>query len=262
MQHFKDLEYFLEIIKNSIKNPTKIDFISHGMTNYVFDVQTEKDNYIFRFPREKMWNKHFENEYLISSFILKNSNLQISNIILKKLNNNFYSIHKKIIGTPCVEKFKYSTKKEKIFILNELVNIISIIQNLKPQKNFAKVSQLFDELPVTKMENYDIKRHDILKFAEEQDPVFCHGDFHMNNMIYTTDKNIALLDLTFGGISSQYLDLSRVLREISPYYQRTLIDLFEDKFKLNVDKLLINELISFWNYIMHFFIIFLKKSNH
>ena len=260
MQNLEELlELYKKAIKENVTDLINIDYIPHGMTNYVFDVQTKDGNYIFRFPREKMWNKHFKNEFLISDFILKNSNLKISHIILKKQNNNLYSIHKKIIGMSCFDKFKNSTKKEKIFILNQLVNIIFIMQSLKPKKNFVKVSKFFDDLPVTKMEYYDIKRHDIVKFAEEQNSVFCHGDFHLNNMIYTEDNNIALLDLSFGGISSQYLDLTRLLRELTTYYQKTLIDIFEDKFKLNADKMLIDELISFWNYILYCYKIFLEK---
>ena len=67
--YFEIDEDFNKIIQQRLKDIKNIKLIPTGWTNIVFEVETAKNNYFFRFPRDEFWARTIVKDYEFAKYI-------------------------------------------------------------------------------------------------------------------------------------------------------------------------------------------------
>ena len=75
-KYFELSDDFDTILKNAFsgKEIKEKHMISTGWTNIVYEVETVKDSYFFRFPRDEFWIRTIVKDYEFGKYINNNSN--------------------------------------------------------------------------------------------------------------------------------------------------------------------------------------------
>lgn len=265
-QNFFDTkDNFKEIIKSHLPKSFNISQVQTGWTNFVYEVHHNKSTYYFRFPRNDFFSDALVKEYHFCQFIRNKISFSVPNLKLNFNNKRPYTIHRGIKGESLSSCYSSLTEKEKTRLSKDISKMIFEFANIDFKKfadrNFQLVSNFLDNLSLVSQNNYDITKHDFLKKLENSNIVLSHGDFNPGNLILRNNKLVAVIDFSFAGISSEYVDLSRIIGRTPKEFRNFLIPEFEKKFSTKIDLNSLSELEKTWQYIEEKYILYIKQNH-
>lgn len=265
---------FNKIISDTLKDEgidkvDKIETISTGWTNMVFEAYTDKGNYFFRFPRDKFWARTIVKDYEFAKYIHGKTKYETSNLNLGFDNRRPFTYHKKIKGVPLADRIdKLSPEKIKN-VTNQIAEFMFELHNIefKPNEVFSVINigtnlndfinELLDlhvkpeDKVFWKSENFDMR---------ENDYCLVHGDLNTSNILLDENDNVsAIIDFGFGGFGNKYFDISRVLSRSYPEsFKEELISSYSEFEKNDLSIPDVNKNITIWNNIDQAYINYMR----
>jgi len=265
---------FNKIINDTLKDEgidkvDKIETISTGWTNMVFEAYTDKGNYFFRFPRDKFWARTIVKDYEFAKYIHGKTKYETSNLNLGFDNRRPFTYHKKIKGVPLADRIdKLSPEKIKQ-VTNQIAEFMFELHNIefKPNEVFSVINigtnlndfinELLDlhvkpeDKVFWKSENFNMK---------ENDYCLVHGDLNTSNILLDENDNVsAIIDFGFGGFGNKYFDISRVLSRSYPEsFKEELISSYSEFEKNDLSIPDVNKNITIWNNIDQAYINYMR----
>lgn len=99
-------------------------------------------------------------------------------------------------------------------LINFIVKTIEQFRNTSKPKNYYEV--FYDKLLFVDIDNYlPFKRQELLsKLPVELEQSVCHGDFTLENIIYGSDDNFYLIDVSTGEYDSWLFDLAKMRQDL------------------------------------------------
>ena len=273
-ESFKLDDDFNKIISDTLKDEgidkvDKIETISTGWTNMVFEAYTDKGNYFFRFPRDKFWARTIVKDYEFAKYIHGKTKYETSNLNLGFDNRRPFTYHKKIKGVPLADRIdKLSPEKIKN-VTNQIAEFMFELHNIefKPNEVFSVINigtnlndfinELLDlhvkpeDKVFWKSENFNMK---------ENDYCLVHGDLNTSNILLDENDNVsAIIDFGFGGFGNKYFDISRVLSRSYPEsFKEELISSYSEFEKNDLSIPDVNKNITIWNNIDQAYINYMR----
>lgn len=265
---------FNKIISDTLKDEgidkvDKIETISTGWTNMVFEAYTDKGNYFFRFPRDKFWARTIVKDYEFAKYIHGKTKYETSNLNLGFDNRRPFTYHKKIKGVPLADRIdKLSPEKIKQ-VTNQIAEFMFELHNIefKPNEVFSVINigtnlndfinELLDlhvkpeDKVFWKSENFNMR---------ENDYCLVHGDLNTSNILLDENDNVsAIIDFGFGGFGNKYFDISRVLSRSYPEsFKEELISSYSEFEKNDLSIPDVNKNITIWNNIDQAYINYMR----
>ncbi len=265
-QKFFDLDDdFEKIIKKHFKGSTDIFQVKTGWTNFVYHVTSGKSSYFFRFPRNDFFSDALVKEYNFCVFLRGKISFKIPRLKLFYDNGRPYTLHREIKGESLSDCYNELSEKEKQKLAKDIVKMVYEFSNINykeyPDKNFQKVSNFLDNLSNVSQNGYDIKEHDFLKSLEKNHMILSHGDLNPGNLILRNHKLVAVIDFAFAGISSEFVDISRIVGRTPSEFKDMIVSAYEKKFQTKIDLENINNLEKTWGYVEEKYILYIKQNH-
>lgn len=265
-QKFFDLDDdFEKIIKKHFKDSKDIFQVKTGWTNFVYHVTSGKTSYFFRFPRNDFFSDALVKEYNFCMFLKGKISFKIPKLKLFYDNGRPYTLHREIKGESLSDCYNELNGKEKQKLAKDIVKMVYEFANIDykeyPDKNFQKVSNFLDNLSNVSQNGYDIKEHDFLKSLEKNHMILSHGDLNPGNLILRNHKLVAVIDFAFAGISSEFVDISRIVGRTPSEFKDMIVSAYEKKFQTKIDLENINNLEKTWSYVEEKYILYIKQNH-
>ena len=265
-QKFFDLDDdFEKIIKKHFKDSKDIFQVKTGWTNFVYHVTSGKTSYFFRFPRNDFFSDALVKEYNFCVFLKGKISFKIPKLKLFYDNGRPYTLHREIKGESLSDCYNELNDKEKQKLAKDIVKMVYEFANIDykeyPDKNFQKVSNFLDNLSNVSQNGYDIKEHDFLKSLEKNHMILSHGDLNPGNLILRNHKLVAVIDFAFAGISSEFVDISRIVGRTPSEFKDMIVSAYEKKFQTKIDLENINNLEKTWSYVEEKYILYIKQNH-
>ena len=263
-QFFTTKDNFKAIIENNIGPIKSMHQISTGWTNFVFDVDTDKDDYIFRFPRNDFFSGVLVKEVTFSKFIKGKIKTPTSNIDLGYDDGRPFTMHKKIKGRSLTEAYPELSEDDKKRVAQQVAEFIYEIQNVSLEgfsMRLPTTSKFLEELSHVDDAYYDFSKHDNLIVLEQKEKVLNHADLNPGNVLIDENNNVcAILDFAFVSESSKINDVSRLIGRLPKEFHQIMLDAYNEKFESDVTMEEVNALISVWNYVEEHYINYMREN--
>ena len=239
-------EDFEKIIKEAVKDKTinKLNQISTGWTNIVYEVDTNCGSFFFRFPRDDFWSRTIVKDYEFTNYIYGKTNFETVKLELLYDNGRPFSMHKKIEGTTLADKIESLNDDEISEISKEISKFMFELHNLDFNKNgIFKTNNIglnlvdfLDELLNVHASKEDTVFWKYSEEAKQNNNCLVHGDFNLSNILLNENNHVsAIIDFGFAGFGNRYDDIARVLSRSCP-------ENFRNGIVTNYEKLLNNSL--------------------
>ena len=264
-------EDFESMIKNSLdgKKVKKLNLITTGWTNIVYEVETDQGNYFFRFPRDDFWIRTIVKDCEFANWVNGKTNFVTSDLKLKNDNSRFFSVHKKVEGNALTEKIDKLTEKEIDTVTFEIAEFMYQLHSLKYEKNeIFKTTNIglnlvdfLDELINIHLSEENKKFWNYKEFSNKDNNCLVHGDFNPGNIILDENNHIAaIIDFGFAGFGNKYFDIARILsRNPSNSFKNGIINHYEQLSGERLDKDLLETEIKIWSDIDSGYIKYMQK---
>ena len=161
MEFFTINDDFKSIIENEVGQVVSMNQISTGWTNFVYEVSTSDNEYIFRFPRNNFFSSVLEKEVAFSKFIKGKIKTQTSNIRLGRHNGRPFTCHNKIDGRSLTCVYDLLTVEEKEKIAEQVSEFIYELQQVPLDSiplQLQTTSEFLAELSHVDDVYYDLKQ--------------------------------------------------------------------------------------------------------
>ena len=262
--YFTEKEDFLNILSKYIKNIKSINKITKGWTNIVFDIETDKENYIARFPRNNFFSKQIEKDVIANKYLREKINLKAPEMEICYNNGRPFSIHKKIEGKDLSKRLDNLSSEKIDNITKEIAEFYYTIHTMDisdiPEIINIKLSDFLSELAKVDDDYYDYSLLKDLEKDEENNLVFVHGDLNIGNILLDENDEInAFLDFSFTGLSDIYCDLSRISCRVDDNFLNKILNNYETLSGKKLDLNKIQKRNSMWKYIEEQYIVYMKK---
>ncbi len=268
--YFSIDEDFESIIKEALKDKkiNKMNLITTGWTNIVYEVETDQGNYFFRFPRDEFWSRTIVKDYEFSNYIYKKTSFDTCKLELKHDNGRPFSMHKKIQGTPLAEKINELSYEEIQSISKDIAKFMYELHNVKfEEDNIFTINNIglnlrefLDELLIKHVSKNDIK---FWKFSDTLNETEClvHGDLNSSNILLDSNNKVkAIIDFGFSGFGNKYDDISRVLsRQYPNGFEKEIIKNYEYFSKNAINEQTLNNKVTEWKNIDQAYINYMKS---
>ena len=255
--YFKVDEDFETIIKNCLKNEkiNNLKLITTGWTNIVYEVETDSENYFFRFPRDEFWSRTIVKDCEFSQYIYKKTDFDTSKLELQYDNGRPFSMHKKIQGTPLADKLEFLSNEELKNVSDDIAKFMYELHSLKFQKDdiFSinniglNLREFLDELLIKHVSKEDRK---FWRFSDTINNTQClvHGDLNLSNILLDENNKVtAIIDFGFSGFGNEYDDISRILsRKCPKAFKEFIMKSYEKYSQTKVDENLLDNKITEW----------------
>ena len=253
---------FKKIIKSKLCDVASIKQIATGWTNFVFDVKTKNNEYIFRFPRNNFFASVLKKEVFFTNFLKDKVSVPLTDITLNFESNKPYTIHKKIKGKSLTEVCEFLSTKDKQKIAKQIAEFIFELQQIDVKdKNLMTTTKFLEELSKVDSEYYDFSMHDNLKIMEEKGVVLNHADLNPGNILLDENFNVCgILDFAFVSVSSNINDVSRLIGRLPKDFHQIMLKEFNKKFDSKVSLKQVYKVVDVWNYVESHYINYMKKN--
>jgi len=252
---------FEKIILRHIKSFDNITKIQTGWTNFVFRVESNKQFFYFRFPRNNFFANALIKECEIQNYIKDKISFKTPELNLFFDKRRPYSIHNEVEGkslSDCYNDLSFNEKKE---LANDICKLLKEFSLIKIDDSFQRVSNFLDNLSNVSKNNYDLRFHNDLKNLEEKNMFFSHGDFNPGNLILKKNKLFAVIDFSFAGRSNEFVDLSRIAARLPNDFRPLLFSDYEKIFEKKVDLKAIENLEKTWHYVEEKYVLYIKQNH-
>lgn len=264
MKFFTTRDDFKSIIEREIGKTNSINQISTGWTNFVFEVDGESGEYIFRFPRNDFFSGVLEKEVGFSKFIKGKINTPTSNIRLGFDNGRPFTCHSKIKGRSLTSAYPTLSEEDKKRIADQVSEFIYELQQVPIDSiplNLPTTSQFLADLSHVDNEYYDFSKHDNLVNLEQGNLVLNHADLNPGNILIDDDRNVcAIIDFAFVSKSSELNDVSRLIGRLPEDFHEIMLNSYNKRFNKNVLMDKVKSLISVWNYVEEHYINYMRVN--
>ena len=192
---------------NNSSNVEIIKRLELGMSNYMFLISVDDNNYTFRIPgecAEVFVNREIEKKGLD---LIKTYNLCGDTIYFDEISGD--KIAKYIDGRVLYHNVKDSDYELVASLLHKLHNIKS--GDILPYSPFDKLDY-YESLNITQVNPKYLELKSKLlgykEFLTKQPLVLCHNDAQPSNFIFGDDKKMYLLDYEFIGLNDPLYDVA------------------------------------------------------
>ena len=264
-KYFTTDDNFEEIIKKYFPNFLEMKQVQTGWTNFVYKVKCANATYFFRFPRNDFFSDALIKEYYFTNFIRNKISFKVPSLKLKHDKKRPFTIHREIVGeslSDCYTSLTIEEKEKLAFDIMKLVYEFSKI-DYKSLKfyNFQLVSNFLDNLSNVSQNGYDKKEHDYLKRLENVEKIISHGDLNPGNLILKDHKLVAVIDFSFAGLSSDLVDISRMIGRTPEDFRPMIICAYEKRFNKKIDDDAVEILNQMWHYVEEKYILYIKQNH-
>lgn len=273
---FKIEEDFETIIRNTLtdKEIKKFNFISTGWTNIVYEVETNKGNYFFRFPRDDFWARTIVKDYEFSKYIYNKTGFNTAKLELHFDNGRPFSVHKKIEGTPLAEKMETMNKEDIKNCSKDIAKFMYNLHNIEYNKQdiFNKSDNIGTDLKdfLNELLTVHVSKEDMefWKDAQIKNDIKCnelvHGDFNSSNILLDDNNRVtAIIDFGFAGFGDKYDDISRILcrgsDNIIKNFKEEIVKSYEEYSNKDLNIQTLDNKIEDWNNIDNSYINYMRK---
>ncbi len=255
--YFDSSDDFFYIINSLEQNVKKIDLISTGWTNFVFEVKLPHQTKIFRFPRNDFFSKTIVKECEFVSSAAHNAfDFSLPNLKLHFDNLRPFSCHEKLEGQP-LNLCKLSSSQTED-VAEDICKFLGQLQNLKPTIPLPTCSQFLDDLSLVPGQ-YDLKKHLPLKRLEKEKLVLSHGDFNTGNILISNGHVSGVIDFSFVSLSHPLNDFARLIGRSEKAFASTMIRAYKSFFGEIEDSVF--ELVQMWRYVDEKYISYIKTHH-
>ena len=264
MKYFTVNDDFKSIIEKEIGKTNNISQISTGWTNFVFEVDGESGEYIFRFPRNDFFSDVLEKEVSFSKFIKGKIKTPTSNIRMGFDKGRPFTCHSKIKGKSLTSAYSTLSIDDKKRIADQVSEFIYELQQIPIENiplNLPTTSEFLENLSHVDNEYYDFSKHDNLIKLEQGDLVLNHADLNPGNILIDENKNVcAIIDFAFVSKSSDLNDVSRLIGRLPEDFHEIMLNSYNSRFNKNILMDKIYSLISVWNYVEEHYINYMRVN--
>lgn len=268
--YFSLEENFENIIKNTLPNEElkNMHNISTGWTNIVYEVETSKGSYFFRFPRDEFWSRTIVKDYEFAKFIKGKTDFKTVELELLYDKERPFTKHKKIEGTVLASKMDSLSKEEIETVSKDIAKFMYQLHNIKFDKSSVfeidniglKLVDFLDELLNVHVAKEDMEFWKYNEFIKKDHSCLMHGDLNSSNIIIDDNNHIAaVIDFGFAGFGNPYFDLARIIGRCPSKFKNSIIRSYEDISKTNIDKAVLDNEIDIWNKIDSAYINYMRK---
>lgn len=264
MKFFTTSDDFKSIIEREIGKTNSINQISTGWTNFVFEVNGESGEYIFRFPRNDFFSSVLEKEVEFSKYIKGKIKTPTSDIRLGTDKGRPFTCHSKIKGRSLTSAYPTLTLEDKKKIADQVSEFIYELQQVPIENiplNLPTTSKFLADLSHVDDAYYDFSKHDNLVNREHGRLVLNHADLNPGNILVDENNNVcAIIDFAFVSKSSELNDVSRLIGRLPEDFHEIMLNSYINKFHKNISMDEINSLISVWNYVEEHYINYMREN--
>ena len=264
MKFYTVNDNFKSIIELEVGEIEEMNQISTGWTNFVYDVKTKNDEYIFRFPRNDFFSSVLVKEVAFSKFIKGKIKTPTSNIDIGYNNGRPFTMHKKIAGKSLTAAYESLTENDKLKIADQVSDFIYELQQISLDGipiELPTTSQFLADLSHVDNEYYDFSKHDNLVKLENGPLVLNHADLNPGNILVDENNNVcAIIDFAFVSKSSSLNDVSRLIGRLPKDFHEIMLNSYNKKFNKLISMDEVNSLISVWNYVEEHYINYMRVN--
>lgn len=267
---FKEDENFEAIIREVLKDKDvkNMEQISTGWTNIVYEVETNDENYFFRFPRDEFWSRTIVKDCEFANYIYKKTDFNTSKLELKYDNGRPFSMHKKINGTPLAKKMDGLTDEEIKNVGDDISKFMYELHSLdfEEDKIFNKTKNIGLKLQdfLDELLNLHLSKDDLKFWQEEKADNNCknlvHGDLNPSNVLLDDNNKVtAVIDFGFGGFGNKYDDISRIIGRCPEKFKNSIVQSYESYSKMPVNMSILDSKIDEWSNIDQGYINYMRS---
>ena len=264
MKYFTVNDDFKTIIESVVGKVEKMEQISTGWTNFVFEVKTSTDEYIFRFPRNDFFSGVLEKEVAFSKYIKGKIKTPTSNIDINYNEGRPFTCHNKIKGRSLTSAYPTLNPAEKEKIAEQVAEFIYELQQVPIENiplNLPTTSQFLADLSHVDNAYYDFTKHDNLVTLEKGHKVLNHADLNPGNILIDENNNVcAIIDFAFVSKSSAINDVSRLIGRLPADFHETMLNSYNKKFNSNISMEQVKALIKVWDYVEEHYINYMREN--
>lgn len=263
-------EDFSAMIKSSLptKDIKKLNLITTGWTNIVYEAETDNESYFFRFPRDDFWIRTIVKDCEFADFVKGKTTYTTSDLKLLNDKNRFFSMHKKVEGQALTEKMNDLNEAEIEKLSYEIADFMYQLHSLDFERNKVfetnniglNLVDFLDELIELHLDEDNKKFWKYKEFIEKDNSCLVHGDFNPGNIIVDKDNHIAaVIDFGFGGFGNKYFDISRIIGRLPQNYKEPIIRNYEKISGEKLDYDVLETEIAIWTDIDNGYIKYMQK---
>ena len=231
-----------------------------GWTNIVYEAETNKGNFFFRFPRDYFWERTIVKDYEFAKYIHGKTSYNTVDLRLKEDKGRYFSVHKKIEGTPLALKMNSMSKEDVKKVSKQIADFMYQVHNIdyNPNDIFTidniglELNDFIDELLSLHVSKEDQAFWNTKNFKIENKDSFClvHGDFNSSNVLLDDDNNVcAIIDFGFGGFGNKYNDISRIIGRCPDNFKGEIVSSYEEFEKEGLSPNEVDKNIEIWSKI-------------
>ena len=267
-------ENFNDIINKVLSNEIikSVKPITTGWTNIVYRVETNKDNYYFRFPRDEFWERTIVKDYQFCKFIKGKTSFKTVELELYYDKDRAFSVHREIPGTPLAEKMDKLSKEQVQKISKQIAKFMFELHNVKYDKNSifetneigVELNDFIDELLSKHVSLNDMNfwKNDNFKMEDNSSECLVHGDLNSSNVILDDNDNVAaIIDFGFAVFGNKYFDIARIIGRCPDSFSEAISREYALLEKEKMDEKELEKNISIWNNIDQGYINYMKSIN-
>ena len=268
---FTPNDNFNQLITEALSDEDKIhhfEIIQTGWTNITIDVQGQKHNYIFRFPRNYFFAQTMIRDCIFCNFIQGKTSFKTPQMTLKKhAENKPFSVHKKITGKPLTQIMNHLTHHQKKEIAKGIAKFLKELHSIPvksfPNEIYMTLNDFLTGLASVHEGNYNFKHHHILKKIEETSELcIVHGDFNPGNILIDENHNVAgIIDFAFASVSDPNTDIGRFWGRSDHEFGEIVMSFYEQETSSSCDKQKIMDTIDLFKYVELKYVDYMQKKH-
>ena len=259
----------VEIIKKNIGAEDRLKqakTIQTGWTNITMDVETEKNAYIFRFPRNFFFARMMIKDCHFCQFIRGKVSVQTPDMQLKFDNNRPFSMHRKIKGVSLTSRMDSLTSDEEKRVAKDVVKFLSELHAIPVETMPADIAESLNDfltgLATVHKGDYDLDKHQDLITMEKtsEKPVIIHGDFNPGNILLDENAHISgVIDFAFASISDRHADVGRFVGRATPSLGKAVLEAYGAQ--NSCDEIKVQHVVDLFKYVEYKYVQYMQAEH-
>jgi len=259
-----DFKNLIEQTLHSQDTVQSIHTIQTGWTNVTIDVHGEKDDYIFRFPRNLFFATAMVRDGTFCQFIEGKTSFKTPHMTLEFSEGRPFSMHHKIKGK-ALSALTLTQKQEEI-LAEDIAQFLTELHAL-PVVEFPKNIRMTLNEFLTGLagvhQSYDFNRHKALQEMENTcDLSMVHGDFNPGNVLVSEDYHLSgVIDFAFATLSEPHTDIGRFWGRSSDFMGQAIASSYAQKRKKPCNHKAIQDTIELFKYVDIKYVDYMQKAH-
>ncbi|MBR1540935.1 MAG: aminoglycoside phosphotransferase family protein [Clostridia bacterium] len=263
-------ENFKNMIKQALpgKKIEKLDLISTGWTNIVYEAKTKDgESFFFRFPRDNFWGRTIVKDCQFAKYIQGKTTYHTANLKLLENDERNFSMHQKVEGQALTDKMDKLNKEQIDQLSYEIADFMYQLHsmNYKKEEIFScdniglDLVDFLDELIGLHLDASSRRFWNYNEFKHKDNSCLVHGDFNPGNIIIDENNHIAaVIDFGFAGFGNKYFDISRIIGRLPADYKEPIIRHYEEISGQKLDYDMLETETKVWSDIDNGYIKYMK----